>query len=131
MPLSLTVWYGFRPTDLHASIRPLVMLLWPHPLQSVEAEPWKATVGSEKRRPGASIMMVASSRGMADHLGRLDCAIIRISNLQPDNPILGFRGRGRRSRSVAVGSLGRGREVVRAGLVGGLGAVGEAAVVVE
>ena len=24
------------------------MLLWPHPLQSVEGSPWKATVGSEK-----------------------------------------------------------------------------------
>ena len=39
MPLSLTVWYGFTPIDLHASIRWLVMLLWPHPLQRVEGRP--------------------------------------------------------------------------------------------
>ena len=45
IPLNFTVEYGFTPTDLHASIRWLVMLLWPHPLQSVEGSPWKANVG--------------------------------------------------------------------------------------
>ena len=51
IPLNLTVVYGFTPTDLQASIRWLVMLLWPHPLQRVEGSPWKARVGREKVRP--------------------------------------------------------------------------------
>ena len=54
IPLNFTVEYGLTPTDLHASIRWLVMLLWPHPLQSVEGSPWKANVG---RRQGVAVAL--------------------------------------------------------------------------
>src|SRR4051812_5806439 len=36
------------------------MLLWPHPLHSVEGDPWNARVGSSKVRPGASIKTIVS-----------------------------------------------------------------------
>src|SRR3954468_1703422 len=60
MPLNLTVEYGLTPTDLHASIRWLVMLLWPHPLQSVDGSPWKATIGRVRVWPLFWIWIVAS-----------------------------------------------------------------------
>src|SRR3954470_5778693 len=60
IPLNLTVKYGLIPTDLHASIRWLVMLLWPHPLQSVDGSPWKATIGRVQVWPLFWIWIVAS-----------------------------------------------------------------------
>src|SRR5690348_1005293 len=60
IPLNFTVLYGLTPTDLHASIRWLVMLLWPHPLQSVEGSPWNANVGRVKVWPLFWIWIVAS-----------------------------------------------------------------------
>src|SRR4051812_42837874 len=60
IPLNFTVEYGLIPTDLHASIRWLVMLLWPHPLQSVEGSPWNARVGRVRVWPLFWIWMVAS-----------------------------------------------------------------------
>src|SRR4051794_36730515 len=71
IPLNLTVEYGFTPTDLQASIRWLVMLLWPHPLQRVDGRPWKARVGSVIVRPSVSIVRVASlAMGGPPRLGR-------------------------------------------------------------
>src|SRR4051812_49779337 len=70
MPLSLIVVYGLTPTALHASIRALVMLLWPHPLQSVDGEPWYARVGREKLWPLDSTSTIASLLAMCRHLAR-------------------------------------------------------------
>src|SRR5689334_1246801 len=70
MPLSLIVVYGLTPTALQASIRALVMLLCPHPLQSVDGEPWYARVGSEKLWPLDWTSTIASLLGMSGHLAR-------------------------------------------------------------
>jgi hypothetical protein len=60
IPLNFTVEYGFTPTDLHASTRWLVMLLWPHPLHKVDGKPWKATIGRVSVCPFALTSIVAS-----------------------------------------------------------------------
>src|SRR5206468_2798378 len=60
IPLNFTVEYGLTPTDLHASIRWLVMLLWPHPLHSVEGSPWNANIGRVRAWPLVWIWIVAS-----------------------------------------------------------------------
>src|SRR3954451_4993574 len=70
MPLNFTVEYGFSPTALHASMRWLVMLLWPHPLQSVEGSPWNARVGRVRVWPLFWIWIVASLAMSQAPLGR-------------------------------------------------------------
>ena len=77
MPLNLTVLYGLTPTDLHASIRWLVMLLWPHPLQSVEGSPWKATVGRVRLWP---LLWIVDRRFAGHDVDRLcrGCSVSRL-----------------------------------------------------
>ena len=58
---------GFTPIDLHASIRWLVMLLWPQPLHRVDGKPWNATVGRENELP-LDWMVIIVSLAMGDRL---------------------------------------------------------------